>query len=296
MPGHLRSLRAELFVFTLAVILVTLLPGPHGAGAAEEPRPLQLEVYVNDAPTQLIGAFVQLADRRIAATRSELAEVGLKVPGSGSAGSLVVIDDVPDITYRYDEPAQKIFFRLADEQRLRRTYDVRGNSDAIVPARTDYGSVLNYTLFASAARSPDSSAVAFSGANASLDARMFGPLGTLSQSAILGSTTTQGVDALRLDTAWTYSNPETLMTYRAGDTISGGLGWTRPIRLGGLQVQRNFALRPDLVTLPLPGFSGSAAVPSTVDVYLNSVKTYSQEVPSGPYQLNNLPVLSGGGT
>ena len=64
------------------------------------------------------------------------------------------------------------------------------------------------------------------------------------------------------------------MSYRAGDTISGRtLAWTRPIRLGGLQVQRNFALRPDLVTLPLPSYSGSAAVPSTVDVYVNNIKS-----------------------
>jgi len=60
-------------------------------------------------------------------------------------------------------------------------------------------------------------------------------------------------------------------------------------------MQRNFALRPDLVTMPLPSVSGSAAVPSTVDVYVNSLKTYSQEVGSGPYQISNLP-LSGGGT
>ncbi|MGY3695904.1 hypothetical protein ACVIGA_005984 [Bradyrhizobium sp. USDA 3240] len=37
------------------------------------------------------------------------------------------------------------------------------------------------------------------------------------------------------------------------------------MRLGGVQMQTNFALRPDLVTLPIPALSGSAAVPSTLD-------------------------------
>src|SRR5262245_63515508 len=60
-------------------------------------------------------------------------------------------------------------------------------------------------------------------------------------------------------------------------------------------MQRQFALRPELVTLPRPSVAGSAAVPSTVDVYVNNMKTYSQEVGTGPYQINNLP-LSGGGT
>src|SRR5262249_2706353 len=102
-------------------------------------------------------------------------------------------------------------------------------------------------------------------------------------------------DTLRLDTTWSYSDPGTAVTYRAGDAISGALPWTRSIRLGGVQVQRNFALRPDLVTLPLPSTAGSAAVASTVDVYLNNVKTYSQDVGTGPYQINNLP-MAGGGT
>jgi outer membrane usher protein len=45
----------------------------------------------------------------------------------------------------------------------------------------------------------------------------------------------------------------------------------------------------------LPGFSGSAAVPSTVDVYVNNVRTISQDVDSGPFRMNNLPILSGQG-
>jgi len=157
-------------------------------------------------------------------------------------------------------------FRLADERRVAQTYDLRGSSDAVVPARAGYGGVLNYTLFAASTASSNSSVINFSGANASLDRRLFSPYGTLSQSAILGSTTTQGLGALRLDTNWSYSDPQTLLTYRAGDMISGGLAWTRPIHLGGLQMQRNFSLRPDLVTLPLPTASGSAAVPSTLDI------------------------------
>jgi outer membrane usher protein len=289
----------------LALTLVALLPRPSSAAAAEESRQLQLEVYINEAPTRLIGAFTQLPDRRIAARRAELAEVGIKVPGSEGGDELVVIDNLPGVGYRYDEPTQRIFFKLGDAQRVTQTYSLRGSIDSIVPARADFGGVLNYTLFASSSMNLfdsssfafwgafDSSSFAFSGANASLDGRLFGPYGTLNQSAILGSTTTRGLDALRLDTTWTYSNPQTLLTYRAGDTISGGLTWTRPIRLGGLQVQRNFELRPDLVTLPLAAVSGSAAVPSTVDVYVNDVKTYSQEVPSGPYQITNIPTLSG---
>src|SRR5436853_145706 len=70
----------------------------------------------------------------------------------------------------------------------------------------------------------------------------------------------------------------------------------RSMRIGGAQMARNFGLRPDLVTLPLPAARGSAAVPSVADVYINNVKTYSQDVSTGPYLLSNLPAITGSGT
>jgi hypothetical protein len=81
--------RVELIFFMLALTLAAGPPRPDSALAAEESRQLQLEVHVNDASARLIGSFTQLPDRRIAARRAELAEIGLKVPGSGSGDELV---------------------------------------------------------------------------------------------------------------------------------------------------------------------------------------------------------------
>jgi outer membrane usher protein len=46
----------------------------------------------------------------------------------------------------------------------------------------------------------------------------------------------------------------------------------------------------------LPAARGTAAVPSTADIYINNIKTYSQDVAAGPYVLNNLPAITGNGT
>jgi outer membrane usher protein len=280
----------------LAALLLTAMhvAWQDGARAQEGARQFQLEVIINDTPTQTIGTFTRLADGRFAATRAELSELGIKVPDQGGPDDLVVID-MAGASYRYDEPEQKIYLTLGDERRVTKVYDARGTREAPNAIRNDYGAVMNYWLFASSANRLSLNSFAFAGANASLDTRIFSPFGTLSQTGIVGSTVFKNFEVLRLDTTWSYSDPDNVVTYRAGDMISGGLAWTRPIRLGGLQVQRNFALRPDLVTLPMPSVSGSAAVPSTVDVYVNNLKTYSQEVGTGPYQINNLP-LSGGGT
>ena len=63
--------------------------------------------------------------------------------------------------------------------------------------------------------------------------------------------------------------PSTMRRYRAGDFISGFLSWTRPVRLGGAQINSDFSMRPDLITFPVPAVAGSVAVPSTVDVLVN---------------------------
>jgi outer membrane usher protein len=291
LPGS----RHELIVFVVAVTLAVLSSRHAYPEAALGANQLQLEVYINELPTGLIGSFVQLSDKRMAARSTELTELGIKPASSAAGDKLVILEDIPGLTYRYEEAEQKLFFTAGDERLVTKVYDVRGKPQAVAPARADFGAVVNYVLFASSMANFPKSAFAFSGANASIDARLFGPYGTLSQTAILGSTLAREADALRLDTTWAYSDPQSMKTYRAGDVISGGLAWTRPIRLGGVQAQRNFALRPDLVTVPLPAISGSAAVPSTLDVYVNNLKVHTQDVPPGPYQITNIPVLTGAG-
>jgi len=259
---------------------------------------VQLEVFINDVPTQLIGAFVLLDDKRIAARQHELEDLGLNPNGHSESDKLVILDDLKGLSYRYEESTQRIYITASSEMRVTKKYDLslsnRTRTD--LPIQSAWGAVLNYDLFSAATSGQNARWLAFSGASATLDARAFSPYGTLSQSALLGSSFNDRFQALRLNTTYTYSDYETARIYRAGDTINGGLAWTRPIRIGGLQLQRNFGLRSDLVTVPLPSAAGTAAVPSTADIYINNIKTYSQDIAAGPYVLNNLPAVGGNGT
>ena len=280
-------------LFLIAVLLV--LPWGAPARADSEPVPLQLDVKVNGYPLNLIAAFAQLPDGKIASLRSELAELGIAAPGDGPPDQLVSLDEIPGASYVYDETAQSIELEIPNGARIARELGASASGDTIELA-SGTGLVLNYAAFAAANYNINDALAGTSGGSLSLDARAYSNLGTIQQTAILGTTTFADMTALRLDTVWQYSDPRRLLTYRLGDIVSGGLNWTRPIRVGGGQLRRNFSLRPDLITRPLPLIQGTAAVPSTLDVYINGVKTYSSQVQEGPFNVDNLPVYTNSGT
>jgi outer membrane usher protein len=103
-------------------------------------------------------------------------------------------------------------------------------------------------------------------------------------------------DKLRLDSTYVIDQPAHLATWRIGDTISKpvtSLG--RPVRFGGLQFGTNFGTQPGYLTSPLPMISAQAALPSTVDLYLNNMLQSSSNVPPGPFSVIVPPMLSGEG-
>ena len=285
----------------LAVALALGSPCWAAAPARSEDIPgrnLHLDVLLDGQAIGLIGAFRQNQRGEILAVRKELEELGVRVPARFEVEDEVALGAIPGLSFSYDEAAQRIDIKLPPGGRLPKTYDAQpASAPAPSPDRSSTGAVLNYTLFGTSEDKHLRNFWRYPTLSAAVDARLFSPVGVFSQTGILSdqSLVGGGTEALRLETTWTYSDPGSLVTYRAGDLISSGLAWTRPVRLGGLQFQRNFGLRPDLITLPLPSVTGSAAVPSTVDVFVNGTKTISQDVGSGPFRITNIPVLSGNG-
>ena len=101
---------------------------------------------------------------------------------------------------------------------------------------------------------------------------------------------------LRLDTSYTTDQPANMTTLRVGDAISRpptSLG--RPVRFAGLQFGRNFLTQPGLVTVPVPTIYGQAALPSTVDLYVNNVLQSRNAASPGPFSITTAPLLSGDG-
>lgn len=307
------SRAADLAVLTIAALTVIssgsfsmaqdIPPAAQPASfAAKEAGQFQLEVYINDVSTELIATFRQNDAGSFLIEPEQLNNIGIS-PVESAVGDdgWIDISRLPDVVARYDEGTQSMHFTLPMAARANRVIDASGKNateeddETQEKAASDFGGVVNYTIYGSSGGNKWSDIADFNGVSALLESRVFGPLGVLSSSQVLSTSRLSEFDTQRLDTTWSYSDEETLTSYRAGDLITGGPSWTRPTRLGGLQIRRNFDLRPDIVTMPMPEFAGSAAVPSTVDVYVNNIRRLSQDVPEGPFSITNLPVISGAG-
>jgi outer membrane usher protein len=266
------------------------LPSLGGVAAlavnAGDAQTLYLEAYRGERPLGQL-ARVQLRQGRLHAMPDDLRRLGVVIdPGWPTDDTgMLALDDVPGLAYRYDVEGQRLILEVAPELRPNQALGYR--MPVAVTATRSPGVLLNYDAYARSAGEQDTLSVATS-------VRAFGRFGAIENSFL--SRAGDDADAYRrLDTRWTLSDSEHMTTWTAGDLIGGGLGWTRPVRMGGLQVRRNFGVRPDLITFPVPRFTGQATVPSSVELLVDNVRQFGAEVDDGPFILDSFPRITGAG-
>ena len=268
------------------------------AGGGDEP--LLLEVIVNGHSINKIGEFV-LRHGVLMAKPDELRQLGFRVPAMLQKTDLIPLSALQGFLWSIDTKNQVLKVSVS-EQELIPTLLQRSDSATAVSkpgaesshrvVESGTGVTFNYDEIGtySAGQLGGSGTLAF---------QAFAPFGVLSSGWLnfAGATAFGGgnYSSIRLDTAYTYSNADSLRQFIAGDYITDGLSWTRPVHLEGMQLHSDFALRPDLITFPLPSLTGSAAVPSTVNVLANGNLVLSSQVGTGPFQTPQLPVINGAG-
>lgn len=259
------------------------------AQSAPEDSTLLLQVFVNGHDTGKIGEFIERKGALLIRTE-ELQELGFRLPqGSTGPDALVPLTSLPGLQYRIDTTTQTLM-AIAPNEILQPELLLAGASAAPpVPVESGLGATLNYDVIGTRSGGQNS-------AGGQFELRGFSNQGVASTNLLvfpLQSGTQTSYRAVRLDSTWTLSDPDSLTRYRAGDFINSGLSWSRPVRLGGAQYGVDYSLRPDLITIPLPALSGTAAVPSTVDVLVNGVKVFTGQTQPGPFVVPQLPVVSG---
>jgi outer membrane usher protein len=257
------------------------LPPPPARAAIPGEQKLELELVINGLSAGFV-APVMLSGGRFRLRLADLKRAGVHIDAQGE---LLFLDEMPGVTANYDQRLQRLAIDVPASylpaQRLGK------KKRKFTPASYDVGALLNYDAYVSGGRGTSGQASLFH------EARAFGAAGTLSTTGVVRSG--PGKTYVRYDTRFRRSDEATATTIEVGDFITRSLPWASAVRLGGIQVSRDFGVRPDIITYPLPQFAGSAALPSTVELLVGNQRIAGGEVKPGPFALDTLPPINGAG-
>lgn len=254
---------------------------------------LYLSVSLNQADTGKLARFVR-RNGALFASAATLQSLGLKWPGSDQVVGLVPLASLPGLQATYDPARQRI--ALVATVSMLANAPVRTGFTPREAPRTDEaeqarGAILNYSAYG--LRSGDLASL-----NTLGELRVFG-MGPGTWNTTLNSRVASGSHAgnstVRLDSAWQLDLPGRMLSLTVGDTITGATSWSRPLRIGGVRLARNFGLQPYRITAPMASFTGEAALPSTVDLFVDGLKQSSRDVPPGQFVFDSAPTLDGAG-
>lgn len=192
----------------------------------------------------------------------------------------VRLNDLPGLSAALDETTQRLALTIPAKLFEATELSFAGaDQGSMTPGGT--GILLNYDLLGQIGNGPTL-------ASGAAELVIFSGSSHVYATAIAGWSK-DGMRATRLDSSWTLDFPGSMRSLTIGDSISrGGVGGA-PLRFAGIQFGRNFATAPGFVTLPMPTLSGSAALPSVVDIYLNNIRLDSRTIAPGPFAITEIP-------
>src|SRR5438105_3629784 len=187
----------------------------------------------------------------------------------------------PFLTFKFDETSLALSVTAAPQLLPASRINVELGPPPDIIYSKDSSTFLNYSVTSQSGHHP----------------ALFAESGTsIGGNLLLNSASrTQQGDFVRLLSSYTLDERQHLRRWTFGDAnvstdLLGGSGL-----IGGVTVARNFNLDPYFVRYPPVNLRGTALTPSRVEVYVNGVLVSQQEVPPGPFELNNIPVASGAG-
>ncbi|MBJ8431458.1 fimbrial biogenesis outer membrane usher protein [Acinetobacter pittii] len=253
---------------------------------------LFLNISVNSNISKDLISVRQDQDRKLYIRSRDLKTLRLKMDEHISDNQWVCINDLNGIQFKYLENEQSLNLKVPSNMLTGYSVDLNGQqvtSPRLLKMKPLNAAILNYSLYQTMTNDEN----VFSG---TAEGIFNSAIGNFSSGVLYnGSNETSYSHEkwVRLETKWQYVDPEKIRIYTLGDFISNSPDWGSSVRLAGFQWSSAYSQRGDIVTSALPQFSGSAALPSTLDLYVNQQKIYSGLVPSGPFDIKQLPFISG---
>ncbi|MBJ6352274.1 MULTISPECIES: fimbria/pilus outer membrane usher protein [unclassified Acinetobacter] len=253
---------------------------------------LFLNISINSNASEDLVAVKQSKDGKLYIRSSALKTLRLKMDEHIPDNQWVCINDLNGIQFKYLENEQSLNLKVPSNMLTGYSVDLSGQqvtNPHLLKMKPLNAAILNYSLYHTITNDEN----VFSG---TAEGIFNSAIGNFSSGVLYnGSNETSYSHEkwVRLETKWQYVDPEKIRIYTLGDFISNSPDWGSSVRLAGFQWSSAYSQRGDIVTSALPQFSGSAALPSTLDLYVNQQKIYSGLVPSGPFDIKQLPFISG---
>ncbi|HEV2227582.1 MAG TPA: fimbria/pilus outer membrane usher protein [Steroidobacteraceae bacterium] len=263
-----------------------------GSGPDTDWRPTVLELRVNGVLSGQDAVALRDAGGGLWLSESDFVRLRLRLPAApphvADGKRYYPVAAIPGAKVAFDEARSSASISAPAAAFLSSSLALLGLSRPPM-SKAGMGAFFNYELYGQTGQ--------YSGADV---ASGYGELGIFSPLGVLINTgtgqTIGGVSTfVRLESTFSHDFPDSLETLRLGDTVNVPGSWANAVRFGGLQWGTNYGIRPDLVTTPLLAATGTAVVPSTVDVFVNGRAVGSSQVPAGPFVVNQLPAINGSG-
>jgi outer membrane usher protein len=266
-----------------------LLPPPPDARQAEPQSVYQLSLVINYYDTGLVVPVTRRGEAFIVSS-ADLQRAG--IPAEHLPQGEVNLSRLNDVKVQYDGNGQRLLIAVPREWLPVRPTAFNDRNVRSQPLN-GRGALLNYDFYTNQTEHGSGQASLWHELRFFNDNLTFSSTGNNRQKLSGDSQLQNGY--IRYDTSISGTNDDNATTWSAGDVISDALNWSSSVRVGGIHYGRDFSLRPDLVTWPMPTFSGEAAVPTSVDLFIDGFRSGSTQLQPGPFTLTNLPYINGAG-
>lgn len=258
---------------------------------ANRPQRFVLEAYVNGSRQNVSVQAVCLPDNNLGLTAADWQALHLRpVPETDlpNGETAYALEAIPGAGYQVNTLEQSIAITIPTEAFEEMHLEGRKALDPVPPPPPP-GGYLTYDLSTTMANKQG-----FNSYGASLEAVSFGSYGQLVTNGVVSSIADVS-HVIRNQSYWQRQFPNEMVTLTVGDSSGVGGAWSRPVNFGGIRYARDFGTRPGFITYPMPSISGSAALPSVVEVLINNQQRLTTNVDAGPFDISNVPIVSGGG-
>jgi outer membrane usher protein len=285
----------------LSILLMSLMPATSVLAQPAHVHPYHqsytqalLGVTINGEDTHKVAFFLRSADGRLFATQYDLKQWGFRLvdkPVLHSHGQLYYsLNDFPGTTFKLNPEKLTVAIKSPPTNFI--PDDINFSPFTFIdPPKPNPGGFFNY----------DTSAQKITGSNGEsqvgglFEAGFFNRYG-VGTNDFLVQHINNSTQTVRLNTTWTDDDPANMRTLRLGDAYSQPAMWGQSVGFGGIQFATNFSTQPSFITFPLPSATGEAVVPSSVNLFVNNALTANKNVNTGPFAINNIPVVTGYGS